>query len=36
MSKSAQNSTVHNKKTSPVGAAKLYVPNTTLQVLEWS
>ena len=33
MSKSAWNSTALNKKTGRVGAAKLYVPNTILQVL---
>ena len=33
MSKSASNSTVLNKKAGRVGTAKLYVPDTILQVL---
>ena len=33
MSKSVENSTALNKKTGCVGAAKLYLPNTTLLVL---
>ena len=33
MSKSASNSTALNKKTGSIGTAKLYVSDTTLQVL---